>query len=294
MKQVIYLAVLALFLVPAVSAVVDTSSFLCNAATIQRQKTLTVGAGDSVETSIGFFNIHGTRIVHVLISPTKSDDFVIDVSPISSIVSYDVAGINVDSTENLAIDSVDANDLRLERPVDSDGITYTKIDGVTGWVPVKFAVVKFNANKLTLPGKYSVTIPITIACFDAGTAGKASPLIIDRSMTYDVNVVDKSIAFKETVVPVKPTVTVLVSAASPTILPVEPRGQNDVTSTIQVTASAASTTPIPSVEFVAASTGLFTRQNGSLIFVLLIALLAIAGYYSYSTYFKKDKGGDKI
>ena len=290
-SRVIYCILLALFLVPAVSAVVDTSSFLCNAATIQKQKTLTVGVGDSVETLIGFFNIHGTRTVHVLISPTKQNDIIVDVSPTSSIVSYDVAGVITDSTENLAVDPVDVNDLQLEKPVDSDGITYTKIDVIVGWIPVKFAVIKFSANKIVLPGSYTMTIPITIACFDAGVAGKASPLIIDRTMTYEVNVVDRSIAFKETVVPVKPVVTVVVSTEIPTILPVEQRGESVDSSAIEVVGSAVSTTPVP---IVSASTGLFASQNGNLIFILIFALLAVAGYYSYNAYFKKDKGGDKI
>lgn len=294
MKRVIYLAVLALFLVPAVSAVVDTSQFLCNAATIQRQKTLTVGAGDSVETQIGFFNIHGTRIAHVSISSTSSNDLIINVSPVSSIVSYDVAGVNVDSTENLAIDPVDVNDLMLERPVDSDGITYTKIDGVSGWVPVKFATLKFSANKIALPGSYKIVVPVTISCFDVGTTGKSSPLVIDRTMSYEVNVIDRSIAFKETVVPVKPIVTVVV-IPNPTVSVNEVVLTNeDETSTITANLTTVNVASTPTVKLVSASTGLFAKQNGGLIFALLIALIAIAGFFSYDAYFKKDKGGEKI
>lgn len=289
-EKVIYLMLLAFVFLPVlVSATIDTSQFLCNAATIQREKTLYVGVGQEVETMIGFFNIHGTRIAHVTIQPEKYMEFVINVTPPqhaefvmsiepnSSSVAYNVSGIRIESVENLAVDPIDLDDLPKQLPVGNESL-YTKIDGVDGYVPIKFATLRIFASKITSLGKYKISVPITISCFDSNSInGKTTPLVIDRTMQYEVNVVPKGIAFTESLASPTPVVTL-----SPNTVLVT---KNDEVSTATVLASS-----IPSPIYVAASTGLFTQQNGNLILGLLIVLLAIAGYYAYSIYYK---GGER-
>jgi hypothetical protein len=125
--------------------------------------------GQEVMVTWNFYNLYGDRMTHIIISKISGPDWEIRYDPVIHEENYNISGVIISKTENLAVEN---SSVTLKIPENSpEGISYVKHPNKEGYIqvnPVKIYIKIPEDAKLWQD--YEFSFEVKGSCFtDPGT-----------------------------------------------------------------------------------------------------------------------------
>lgn len=195
MKAVKYLHFAAILLILCASLALAQEAPRYNFGSMQPEKSLVIEPGKSITTKLYFYNIHGNRITHIVLSIASAPQgWDIKIEPGLHLQQYNVSGILVNITENLF---VEPREPLAEKPETAEeGIEYLTASGVSGYIPAKVVRITITSPKNAPLGKrYGIKINAIATWLGQSGAG-----IVSQERSFDYEILTQLSEFREEVV----------------------------------------------------------------------------------------------